>query len=150
MKDQRVTTKVEFEVETAHWLNDKFQTIVYEFDDRERALACWRENLVAQRESNHPHYATISERTVIENQEFEEAYEYIEDVDPWSELGISEEMVYAEAELTSLERRRGFLLMAEDPDHEDEIGEIYKRIETLQRRGAEILFGSAWIRGENA
>ena len=139
-----MTTKVEFEVETAHWFRDKLQPILYCFDDLDEALDCWRENLVAQRDSNRPHYATISERTVIENQEFEEAYEYVENIDPWTELGISEEMVYIEEELKSLEHRRGSLLMAEDPGHEDEIGEIYKQIKTLKKRGGEILFGSTW------
>tara|TARA_R100000808_G_C2114043_1_gene127233 strand:+ start:603 stop:1043 length:441 start_codon:yes stop_codon:yes gene_type:complete len=140
-----MTTKVEYEVGTAHWFRDKFQPILYYFDDRDEALACWRKNLVAQRESHYRHYADILVRTVIENHDEDEAYEYVENIDPWTELGISEEMVYIEEELKSLNNRRGFLLMAEDPDHEDEIGEIYKQIKTLQKKGGEILFGSTWV-----
>ena len=149
------TPKIEYEVETEHWFNDELQTILYSFCDRDKALDCWLKDLARQIESDNPDYATIRVNTVIEDEDedgciVESMTMPIEYIDPFSELGISEEMVYAEAELTSLEHRRGFLLMAEDPDHEDEIGEIYERIETLQKRGAEILFGSTWGKGEEA
>ena len=149
------TPKIEYEVETAHWFNDEPQPILYSFVDRDEALDCWLKDLVQQIESDHPHYATIRVNTVIEDEDedgciVESMTMPIEYIDPFSELGISKEMVHAEAELKRLEHRRGLLFMADDPDFEDEIGEIYERIETLQKKGAEILFGSAWGKGENA
>ena len=149
------TPKIEYEVETAHWFNGEHQPILYSFVDRDEALDCWLKDLVEQIESDHPDYATIRVNTVIEDEDeygciVESMTMPIEYIDPFSELGISEEMVYAEAELKSLEHFRGLLFMADDPDHEDEIGEIYERIETLQKKGAEILFGSTWGKGEEA
>ena len=149
------TPKIEYEVETAHWFNGGHQPILYSFCDRDEALDCWLKDLVQQIESDHPDYATIRVNTVIEDED-----EYgcivecmtipIEYIDPFSELGISKKMVHAEAELKRLEHRRGLLLMEDNSDYEDEIGEIYERIETLQKKGAEIFFGSTWGKGEDA
>lgn len=137
--------KVEYEVHTLRWSNNKYAKYVYHYDSLDAALEFWMADFYWQKESEHPHYGDIYVRTIGTNED--EDSRIVGSIDPFSELKICEEMVSAEDSLKSLIRQRDRILMSEDATrlYDLVLEEIYELIDEHQTKGATLLFQSNWV-----